>query len=115
MSPPSSIFSWTGEFSDMPDDEATVCTALKQSETGFVHTEILQVNVENSTKTFSLYYPEMIGIDEIIPNTETKSLQVFFSEKSQEGRYLSISIPRDLIDHSEKESFNDPIPSTLLN
>lgn len=105
LSPPSSIFAWNTDSIKLPDGETFVCTSSEQDETSFIRPEISQMVVGNSAKTFLLYYPQMNGINEITINEETKSLQVFFSEKFVENRYLSISIPRDLIDHSEDESF----------
>jgi len=108
--PPWSIFAWSGDFDDLNDsetmgDETSVCSVVQDDFSEIIHLDEISVNVGNTPTTFELFYPADVGIANTIFDEEAKSLTVLFGQEDIEKTHLSISIPRDLLDHSETESF----------
>ena len=97
--PPSSVFAWNDN-TELPDSDRT-CSMEPQDETEAVSAYYLP----GEGKSHILYYPQMTGVDEITLDEDSKSLEIIFAEKFVQDRYFSISIPRDLLDVSGKDSF----------
>lgn len=69
-----------------------------------INEHLISIPQDNIKKGFVLYYPKLIQIQDIQLNQDTKELLFILPENSNLS-YLSISIPRELIDHG-KEPFN---------
>jgi hypothetical protein len=60
-------------------------------------------NVNGQEKTFEIWYPQMIGINTVVFNEESKSL--ILTLNSNHTDYMNLSIPKGLLDHPDGGMF----------
>lgn len=107
--PPWSLFAFSGDFGDLNEselmgDETSVCSNVEFDEE-IISLEEISILVGDTPTTFELFYPTDAGIQATMFDEEKKSLTISLENMDLDERFLSISIPRDLLDHTQAESF----------